>query len=90
MRVMSWDQSTRVSGYAVFDQGKYVCSGVIDKSKSELDTYERSFEMAKDIWAIIDKYKPDEITVDGSVIARMEAGNVVGDLAMGLFGDFVG
>lgn len=35
------------------------------------------------------KYKPDEITVDGSVIARMEAGNVVGDLAMGLFGDFV-
>lgn len=35
------------------------------------------------------KYKLDEITVDGSVIARMEAGNVVGDLAMGLFGDFV-
>lgn len=35
------------------------------------------------------KYKPEEITVDGSVIARMEAGNVVGDLAMGLFGDFV-
>lgn len=35
------------------------------------------------------KYKPDEITVDSSVIARMEAGNVVGDLAMGLFGDFV-
>ena len=35
------------------------------------------------------KYKPDEITVDGSILARMEAGNVVGDLAMGLFGDFV-
>lgn len=35
------------------------------------------------------KYKPDEITIDGSVLARMEAGNIVGDLAMGLFGDFV-
>ena len=35
------------------------------------------------------KYKPDEITVDGSVLARMESGNIVGDLAMGLFGDFV-
>lgn len=35
------------------------------------------------------KYKPDEITVDGSVLERMEAGNIVGDLAMGLFGDFV-
>ena len=35
------------------------------------------------------KYKPDEITIDGSVQARMEAGNIVGDLAMGIFGDFV-
>ncbi len=35
------------------------------------------------------KYKPDEITVDGSVLSRMEAGNIVGDLAMELFGDFV-
>ena len=35
------------------------------------------------------KYKPDEVVVDGSVVSRMEAGNVVGDLAMGLFGDYV-
>lgn len=35
------------------------------------------------------KYKPEELELDGSVIARMDAGNVVGDLAMGLFGDFV-
>ena len=35
------------------------------------------------------KYKPEEMTIDGSVITRMEEGNVVGDLAMGLFGDFV-
>ena len=35
------------------------------------------------------KYKPDEVEVDGSVVSRMEAGNIVGDLAMGLFGDFV-
>ena len=35
------------------------------------------------------KYMPDEITVDSSVLSRMEAGNIVGDLAMGLFGDFV-
>ncbi|MGN0450999.1 MAG: DUF2779 domain-containing protein [Acutalibacteraceae bacterium] len=35
------------------------------------------------------KYKPQEVTVDASVESRMEAGNVVGDLAMGLFGDFV-
>lgn len=34
------------------------------------------------------KYKQDEVELDESVISRMEAGNVVGDLAMGLFGDF--
>ncbi len=35
------------------------------------------------------KYKPEEVTVDASVLSRMENGNIVGDLAMGLFGDFV-
>ena len=35
------------------------------------------------------KYKPEELSLDGSVVSRMEAGNEVGDLAMGLFGDYV-
>ena len=35
------------------------------------------------------KYKPDVVTIDESVLSRMENGNVVGDLAMELFGDFV-
>lgn len=35
------------------------------------------------------KYKPEALTLDGSVLSRMEAGNEVGDLAMGLFGDYV-
>ena len=35
------------------------------------------------------KYKPEELELDNSVIARMDVGNVVGDLAMGYFGEFV-
>ena len=35
------------------------------------------------------KYKPEEWVLDDYTLARMEAGNMVGDLAMGLFGDFV-
>ena len=35
------------------------------------------------------KYKPDEITVDDKLQERLTNGNIVGDLAMGLFGDFV-
>ena len=38
--------------------------------------------------AWLKKYKPEEIKVDPQVIARMDAGNEVGDLAMGLFGDY--
>ena len=35
------------------------------------------------------QYKPEAATIDEMVEARFVAGNVVGDLAMGLFGDFV-
>lgn len=34
------------------------------------------------------KYKPETLTTDDTAFARMEAGNEVGDLAMGLFGDY--
>lgn len=35
------------------------------------------------------EYMPEEAVVDEGVLARMEAGNEVGDLARGLFGDYV-
>ena len=41
----------------------------------------------KNLWLKV--YKPDEATIDEGVEARFEQGNEVGDLAMGLFGDFV-
>lgn len=40
----------------------------------------------KALWMRV--YKPDEAEVDEALQARFEQGNVVGDLAMGLFGDF--
>ncbi len=35
------------------------------------------------------KFKPEEYVIDAGTQARFDAGNAVGDLAMGLFGDFV-
>lgn len=64
MKILSFDQSTRVSGYCYFKDGQYVCSGVVDMSKSKLDTQERSFEMAKALWEIINKYKPDCLVIE--------------------------
>ena len=40
----------------------------------------------KNLWLKV--YKPEEATVDAGLQARFAQGNVVGDLAMGLFGDF--
>lgn len=64
MRVLSFDQSTRCSGYAIFEDGQYIASGVIDMNKSKLGTHERSFEMAKSLWQIVKKYKPDYLVIE--------------------------
>ena len=64
MRVMSFDQSTRVSGWSLFEDREYVCSGTVDMNKSKLGTSERSFEMAKRLWAILKEYKPDHLIIE--------------------------
>ena len=64
MKVMSFDQSTRVSGWSLFIDGEYACSGVIDMEKSKLPTSERSFEMAKRLWTILREYKPDHLIIE--------------------------
>ena len=58
------DQSTRCSGYSYFEDGKYIESGTVDMSKSKLETPERSFEMAKALWKIIKKYKPEHLIIE--------------------------
>ena len=87
MNVLSFDQSTRVSGWAYFEDGQYITSGVIDMNKSKLETDKRSFEMAKEIWKIIKKYNPDELIIENVqqqsspstviVLARL-AGMIIG------------
>lgn len=64
MKVLSFDQSTYCSGYAYFEDGKYIESGVIDMRKSKLETDKRSFEMAKELWKVIKKYKPEHLIIE--------------------------
>ena len=64
MRVMSFDQSTRVSGWSLFEDGEYVCSGVVDMEKSKLSTSDRSFEMARRLWKVLKEYKPDHLIIE--------------------------
>ena len=86
-KILAFDQSTRISGYSVFENDNYICSGVVDMSKSKLATHERSFEMAKALWKIIKKYKPDCVVIEDTqqqnnvktvvVLARLQ-GMIIG------------
>lgn len=58
-----------------------MCSQKLSKLR-----YTLSCQCLKALW--LKAYKPDEAVVDPSTEARFEMGNVVGDLAMGLFGEF--
>lgn len=63
MRILSYDQSTRVTGWALFDNGRYVESGVIDLHKIK-DTDERSKQMGLEICRVIEKCGPDEMIIE--------------------------
>lgn len=49
--------------------------------------YTKHCQCPKALWLGVNK--PGEATIDAGLEARFAEGNVVGDLAMGLFGDFV-
>ncbi len=55
---------------------------MLSKSK-----YCKYLQCPKLLW--LDKYKPSAMTPDPSRDSRFEAGNIIGDMAMQLFGDFV-
>lgn len=58
MKILSLDQSTRITGFSVFEDGKYLKSGVIDLHKVT-DTDERSKQMAVEICKLIEDTEPD-------------------------------
>ncbi len=49
--------------------------------------YTTTWQCPKALW--MKKYKPEELLITDAIKARMDTGNEVGDLAMGLFGDFI-
>ena len=57
------------------------------KTSLSKSRYTKYCQCAKALWLSVNK--PEEATVDAGVEVRFAEGNVVGDLAMGLFGDFV-
>lgn len=57
MRILSLDQSTKITGYAIFDDNKYICSGKI--TSDDKNPIERINIMVSGIDGLIQKYNPD-------------------------------
>ena len=62
MKLLAWDQSSKKSGWCLVEDGKYVKSGIIDKSKiSDIDT--RIGEMGIAICQQIKELQPDLVVI---------------------------
>ena len=59
----SLDVSTNKTGFAVFKNGKYKSSSLLDHSNNK-DIKSRSTEMATDILSHLNKYKPEIVSIE--------------------------
>lgn len=62
-RVLSFDQSTKVSAYSLWVNGEYVECDVIDLHKMK-DTSERVRAMGVELCETIEKYNPDVVVIE--------------------------
>lgn len=63
MKILAFDQSSKLSGWSLFEDNKYSCSGVIDKSKIK-DSDRRIGEMGLEICENIQELKPDCVIIE--------------------------
>lgn len=63
MKLLAWDQSSKKSGFCLIEDGKYVKSGVIDKSNiADIDI--RIGEMGVAICQQIKEFNPDIVVIE--------------------------
>ena len=78
MRLISFDQASVVTGYALFDGNQYIDSGVIKKNK-DMPITDRVPAMALAICAKIKEVKPDAVIIED--IQNQNSVKTVVDLA---------
>lgn len=58
-KLLSFDSSTKSTGYALFVNGEYNESGRLDHTKDKEVMFDRTMKMIEEILSLLDKYKPD-------------------------------
>lgn len=64
MKILAFDQASRISGWSWFDGNEYVDSGIIDKHKIT-DSDKRIAEMGLAIYKKIKEVAPDIVVIEG-------------------------
>ena len=70
IKLMSFDTSTTMSGWAIYENGEYIKSGVIDLHKSRKAAPERIDMMCREILQMLKKEKPDIVVVEKLNVSR--------------------
>jgi Holliday junction resolvasome RuvABC endonuclease subunit len=63
LKVLAFDQSTKISAYSLWVNGEYVEVGVIDLHKIK-DSSERIRAMGVELCNVIEKYNPDIVVIE--------------------------
>ena len=69
MKILALDTSTKVSGYAVFNNKKLIRYSSIDKS-DKTDSYDRMSAMVYEIITLIEREAPDVVVIEETVVTR--------------------
>ena len=62
--MLGFDQSTTVSGWCIFEDNRYIDSGVLDLSFMKKDSTRRMLAMAEQICQRIDEVLPDKVVIE--------------------------
>lgn len=63
MKILAFDQSTKISAYSEFVDGQYIECDCIDLHKMK-DTSERVRAMGVELCKVIEKYNPDKVVLE--------------------------
>ena len=69
MKILALDTSTKVSGYAIFNNKELIRYSSIDKS-DKTDSYDRMSAMVYEIITLIEREAPDVVVIEETVVTR--------------------
>lgn len=65
MRIIAFDQSTKITGYSVWDDKELIAHGIVSSDVNENDYIKRIKKTSELVEQLINRYKPDYANIEG-------------------------